>query len=108
LPIFSNVLSIHFYILSNLQNSQIALNWQLILTPVGTGRIQYQAVMQYVVMLNFCFSGLVFFIECQSGTGWQALFANFGSCLVCGVCGMCLTAKGWKVLAQYLVLFYQL
>jgi len=40
--------------------------------------------------------------------GWQALSVNFGQRLACGVCGMCLTAKGWKVLAQYMFLFYQL
>jgi len=61
---------------------------------LGTGRIQYQTVMQYVTVLNFCFSGLGFFIECQSGMGWQALPANFGHGLACVICWMCLTAKG--------------
>jgi len=41
---------------------------------LGTGRIQYQVVMQYTVELNLCFSGSDFFIECRSGKGWKALF----------------------------------
>jgi len=70
----------------------------------------YSISSSYAICRNakFLFSGLDFFIECQSGTGWQALTANLGQCLACGVCGMCLAAKGRKVLAQYMFLFYQL
>ncbi len=60
---------------------------KIIASVLAVGRIL--KLSRYKVIL-FCSP----FSHYPGGTGWKALPTNFDQCLVCVVCGMCLTAAG--------------